>query len=50
MRIQWTESAVADLEAIRAYIAVDSDFYAGIFIEKILPTVDILQELRKWGG
>jgi len=32
MRVNWTEPALEDLEAIQAYIAKDSSFYARQFI------------------
>ena len=35
MRVNWTEPALEDLEAIKAYIAKDSSFYARQFIERI---------------
>lgn len=36
MKILWTEPAVQDLQAIRDYIAVDSEYYAAGLIEKLL--------------
>lgn len=42
MKIRWTEPAVADLEAIRDYIARDSGFYAAQFVERILQVIDTL--------
>jgi plasmid stabilization system protein ParE len=33
MKINWTEPALEDLEAIQAYIAKDSNFYARRVIE-----------------
>ncbi len=36
MRVNWTEPALEDLEAIQTYIARDSSFYARQFIERIL--------------
>jgi plasmid stabilization system protein ParE len=36
MRVVWTKAAVADLEAIHAYISRDSEYYAARFIGRIL--------------
>ena len=43
-RIVWTEPAVADLEAIHAHIARDSDVYADATVLRILDSVDRLEE------
>jgi plasmid stabilization system protein ParE len=39
-RILWTEPALADPEAIRDYIARDSDGYAAAAVESILAAVE----------
>ncbi len=39
-RILWTEPALVDLEAIRDYIARDSDVYAAATVERILEAVE----------
>ena len=49
MKVLWTEPAVNDLEAIRDYIARDSELYAASFIEKILFSVDTLVNLPDIG-
>ena len=49
MKILWTEPAVKDIEAIRDYIARDSELYAASFIEKILFSVDTLVNLPDIG-
>lgn len=43
MKIEWAESAIADLESIRDYIARDSAYYAAAFVEKILNAVEALE-------
>lgn len=49
MRIEWTEPAVADLSAIRDYIARDSEPYATRFIARILAAVEKLRKLPEMG-
>jgi len=49
MNIQWTEPAVNDFEAIREFIARDSDVYASGFIEKIISAVDIVANFPELG-
>jgi plasmid stabilization system protein ParE len=41
--------AVDDLQAIRDYIARDSEYYASGFIEKILMNVEILNDFPELG-
>ena len=36
MKIKWTEPSKRDLENIYEYIKKDSEYYAKIFIEKII--------------
>jgi toxin ParE1/3/4 len=43
-RIVWTEPAVADLEAIRAYIARDNEVYAEATVLRILESVERLEQ------
>ncbi len=43
MKVNWTEPALEDLEAIQAYIAKDSNFYARQFIERIFDAVTKLE-------
>ncbi len=44
MKIEWTEPAIESLQAIEDYIALDSKFYAKVFVEKIIKQVDKLKE------
>lgn len=44
MRIVWTSSARADLEAIRKYVARDSQYYAARYVAGIVEAVDILDK------
>ena len=41
-KIIWTEPAVEHLQAIFDYISKDSEYYARVFIEKIINTVEKL--------
>lgn len=45
MKLVWTESAVADLEAIRDYLRRDSEHYAARFVARLLEAVQTLTEL-----
>ncbi|MGZ8239682.1 MAG: type II toxin-antitoxin system RelE/ParE family toxin [Methylobacter sp.] len=49
MRVNWTEPALEDLEAIQAYIARDSSFYARQFIERIFDATAKLQSFSEIG-
>lgn len=49
MKIDWTDPAELDLEAIRYYIAKDSEYYAAEFVGKIMDSVDTLKDLPKIG-
>lgn len=49
MKIEWSELAITDLENIRDYISKDSTFYASIFIEKVLSSVEKLSSLPQLG-
>lgn len=40
MKIDWADPAELDLEAIRYYIAKDSEYYAAEFVGKIMDSVD----------
>jgi plasmid stabilization system protein ParE len=40
MKLVWTEPAVIDLESIRDYISKDSEYYASLFIERIIIAVE----------
>ncbi len=49
MRINWTDNAVHDLNAIKEYISKDSYFYATRFIEKLIDGVGHLLDFPKMG-
>ncbi|HMW48057.1 MAG TPA: type II toxin-antitoxin system RelE/ParE family toxin, partial [Cellvibrionaceae bacterium] len=49
MQIEWSNSALNDLEDIHHYIHKDSPFYANQFIEKVFDRVDRLAEFPKSG-
>ncbi len=36
MKVEWTESATADLEAIRGYIGRDSRYYAACLVDRVV--------------
>jgi addiction module RelE/StbE family toxin len=43
MRLIWSPQAVEDVEAIRSYVARDSEHYASLLIERIVAAVDRLE-------
>lgn len=49
MQVNWTEPALEDLEAIQAYIAKGSNFYARQFIERIFDTAIKLETFPEIG-
>jgi plasmid stabilization system protein ParE len=49
MKIEWTEPAITDLEAIRDYIATDSEHYAFQFTGRILEAVEKLTDFPERG-
>jgi addiction module RelE/StbE family toxin len=49
MKIVWTKPAIQDLENIQAYIAKDSEYYASRFVERIIETVEQLENFPKIG-
>ena len=49
MKIVWSEPAVADLDAIRYYIARDSEVYADALILEIFESTDRLDRFPKSG-
>jgi toxin ParE1/3/4 len=49
MKVNWTEAALEDLEAIQAYIAKDSNFYARQFIERIFDAAKKLETFPEIG-
>ena len=44
--VVWSPEALEDVEAIAAYIARDSNFYAAAVVEKMLVTAAGLNNLR----
>ena len=49
MKILWTEPALQDLESIRDYIKRDSEYYASLFIERIIEAVERLETFPEIG-
>lgn len=49
MRVEWSESATADLDAIRAYIARDSEHYAARFVQQVVKTTRMLRTFPELG-
>jgi toxin ParE1/3/4 len=42
IRLLWSPQAVEDVEAIRAFVARDSEHYANLLVERIVAAVDRL--------
>ncbi|HEY0557402.1 MAG TPA: type II toxin-antitoxin system RelE/ParE family toxin [Thermoanaerobaculia bacterium] len=49
MKVEWTDPAIADLAAIREYIARDSEHYAVQFIGRLIGAVDKLETFPEMG-
>ena len=49
MKLEWTEPALSDLEGIRDYIKRDSEYYANRFVERIIETVEGLEQFPEMG-
>lgn len=49
MKIEWTEPALLDLESIQDYIKRDSEYYAILFIERIIEAVESLEKFPEIG-
>ncbi len=49
MILFWSTPALDDLRAIRDYIAQGSEYYAAEFIQKVLQSVDKLEEFPELG-
>ena len=47
--IRWTDQAIADLEAIRAFIEQDSPHYASVVIARLIRAVDQLRDFPQSG-
>jgi len=50
MKLIWTDPSIADLRAIRDYIARDSDYYAADLVELMVLSVERLLQFPKLGG
>ncbi|MCX7428235.1 MAG: type II toxin-antitoxin system RelE/ParE family toxin [Planctomycetia bacterium] len=49
MRVFWTGRAAADLQAIRDYIASDSEFYASRFVDRLFRSTGVLRKFPEIG-
>jgi addiction module RelE/StbE family toxin len=49
MRIVWSNDSLDDVDRIRDYISTDSEFYAQIFIEKIIQMTEKLIDFPRQG-
>ena len=49
MRILWTDPAIDDLQAIRDYIARDSELYADDFVLGIITAAERLESFPEMG-
>lgn len=48
-RVIWTRQAVEDVEAIRAYVARDSERYAALLVERLVAAVSRLETFPQSG-
>jgi addiction module RelE/StbE family toxin len=49
MKLIWTDPSIADLRAVRDYIARDSDYYAADLVEQLVLSVEKLLRFPKLG-
>jgi plasmid stabilization system protein ParE len=49
MKLIWTDPSIADLRAIRDYIARDSEYYAADLVEQMVLSVERLVQFPKLG-
>ncbi len=49
MKVEWSDVAIADLRAVRDYIAKDSRFYAARFVDRLLEATAVLAEFPAIG-
>jgi toxin ParE1/3/4 len=47
--IEWSQRARSDIRDLKAYIAKDSPYYAQRFIERVIASVEKLEEFPKIG-
>ena len=48
-KLRWTTQAIEDLEAIRRFIANDSDAYADLVVARLLEAVERLEQFPRSG-
>ena len=48
-RIRWTPQAVEDLQAIRDFIARDSEHYALLVVQRLVEAIDVLEDFPAVG-
>ena len=48
-RVTWTRQAVEDVEAIKAYVARDSERYAALLVERLVAAVGRLESFPRSG-
>ena len=48
-QIRWTDQAIADLAAIRAFIEKDSPHYASVVVARLIRAVDRLRDFPRSG-
>ena len=48
-RLRWTPQAIEDIEAVCAYIARDSEYYARVFAQQIMEKVATLESFPRAG-
>ena len=49
IKLRWTTQAVEDMEAIRKFIANDSDAYADLVVARLLESVERLEQFPRSG-
>jgi plasmid stabilization system protein ParE len=47
--IRWTDQAIADLEAIREYVARDSAHYAALLVERLFASMEYVEHFPEIG-
>ena len=48
-QIRWTDQAITDLAAIRAFIGKDSPHYASVIVERLILAADRLKDFPRSG-
>lgn len=48
-QVRWTPEAIADLEAIRDFIARDSEHYALLVVQRLVESIDLLLDFPESG-